>query len=441
MRSRVFKLDQTTIKKLLTTYKLKIPDFQRSFVWKNNKKQQLIDSLLKGFPIGAITLYEDDECYYIIDGLQRINTLNQYLSQPSKIIKFKDYYDKIESELNNFYDHYKIKISKNTIKKCVKRWYENLEKLYEFEKISILYNYLKSDESLCKYFDDIELVEELLNILIKDIAIYDQDIAIIIYSGDKENLPELFKNINTGSVALSRYEILQSVWSDYYLDKNILKCTYDGFSRELDKISNDYEIDAIKESGKFDIFKNMVGLNNIICCNEDCNELFTTWKKIVPIKSKDYCKYYDNEDISFEILSTILCYTSNNIVKAVDKVFSVKFNEEDKNQLISNFIDRINRIIIENVDEAILKIKDSGLTISSSKYHSLYIIAGLIFSKYNIDTDKLEIIKTKENENILKETLDFKKQIEQKWFVDENRQLGFFKKKIMELNDLKKDQL
>ena len=77
MGSKVFVLDQTSIKKLLTIYKLTIPDFQRNFVWKQAKKQQLLESLFRGFPIGAITLYEDEGTYYIIDGLQRINTLNQ----------------------------------------------------------------------------------------------------------------------------------------------------------------------------------------------------------------------------------------------------------------------------------------------------------------------------------------------------------------------------
>ena len=34
------------------------------------------------------------------------------------------------------------------------------------------------------------------------IEIVHDDIALIIYKGSKEDLPELFKNINTGSVAL-----------------------------------------------------------------------------------------------------------------------------------------------------------------------------------------------------------------------------------------------
>ena len=434
---RMFKLDQTTIKKLLTTYKLKIPDFQRSFVWKKPKKHQLIESLLSGFPIGAITLYEDVDFYYIIDGLQRINTLNQYLAQPSKIIGFNEYYKKIEDELNTFYDDQGIMVSKSFIKQSIKLWYESLEKLYEFEKISVLNKYLQANEKLGKYFNDLELIEEFLKILIQNISISDQEIAIIIYSGDKDNLPELFKNINTGSVALSKYEILQSVWGDYYLDKNILECTYDGFNRELDIIRNDYEIDAVKERGEFDIFKNMVGLNNIICGNEKCSRLFVLWKKIEPIKSDGHTKYYDTEDVSFEILSTILCYQSNKIVKAVDDIFSVEHNSQNKIELISKFINKINNIIIEAVDKAISEIDKSGLIISSSKYHSLYIIAGIIFSKYNIDLDDLTIIETEINNDILKETLNLKKQIDEKWFVDENRQLGFFNKKIKELISLK----
>lgn len=434
---RMFKLDQTTIKKLLTTYKLKIPDFQRSFVWKKPKKQQLIKSLLSGFPIGAITLYEDVDFYYIIDGLQRINTLNQYLSQPSKIIGFNEYYKEIEDELNIFYNKQGIVVSKNVIKQSIKLWYENLEKLYEFEKISVFNKYLQADEKLSKYFNDLELIEEFLNILIQNISIYDQDIAIIIYSGEKDTLPELFKNINTGSVALSKYEILQSVWADYYLDKNILECTYNGFSRELDIIKNDYEIDAIKESGEFDIFKNMIGLNNIICSKKESNKLFTLWKKIEPIKIDDHTKYYDNEDVAFEILSTIICYTSNKIVKAVDDIFSIEHNSQNKTELTSEFINKINYIIIEAIDKAISEIEKSQVTISGSKYHSLYIIAGLIFSKYSIDLERLEIIEKEINNDILEQTLNFKVQMDKKWFIDENRQLGFFSRKIKELIDVR----
>ncbi|MEZ3443885.1 MAG: DUF262 domain-containing protein [Lachnospiraceae bacterium] len=219
MESKVFALDQTTIKKLLTIFKLVIPDFQRNFVWKKSKKEQLLDSLFRGFPIGAITLYEDKNAYYIIDGLQRINTLNQYLSRPSAIISFERFYHKVETDIRNFLEDEQLGAEAAPLKKCIKKWYEKLDTLYEFEKVSILYSVLKDGStSIAKRFGHLELVEKLLDILKAKIEIAHDDISLIIYRGNKEDLPELFKNINTGSVALSQYEILQSVWNDYVLD-------------------------------------------------------------------------------------------------------------------------------------------------------------------------------------------------------------------------------
>ncbi len=36
---------------------LKIPQFQREFVWPREKSAKLIDSILKGFPIGTFILW------------------------------------------------------------------------------------------------------------------------------------------------------------------------------------------------------------------------------------------------------------------------------------------------------------------------------------------------------------------------------------------------
>lgn len=48
-KTKEFVLDQTTIKKLLTAYKLTIPDFQRSFVWKKIRNISLYLPYLKDF--------------------------------------------------------------------------------------------------------------------------------------------------------------------------------------------------------------------------------------------------------------------------------------------------------------------------------------------------------------------------------------------------------
>ena len=74
----------------------RIPRFQRNYVWKIDKVVALVDSLLKGFPIGSIVLWQtknelsevkglggvqipkrDSSKYtsYIIDGQQRLTSL------------------------------------------------------------------------------------------------------------------------------------------------------------------------------------------------------------------------------------------------------------------------------------------------------------------------------------------------------------------------------
>lgn len=434
MENKEFILDQTTIKKLLVTYKLKIPDFQRSFVWKKPKKYQLLESLFKGFPIGAITLYEDQDSYYIIDGLQRINTLKQYLTSPYTIIGFNEFYSKVDADIKIFLEQNNLSVSPAQLKKCIKQWYQGLNGIYEYEKVSILYNVIKNSSNLIfAELDDLQMIEQLRDILKGQIEISHDDIALIIYKGKKDDLPELFKNINTGSVALSQYEILQSVWTGYDLDEDVMTDTFEAFNRELELIKDDYEINAVKENGKFDIFKNIVGLNHIICCMENCDRIFqfSAFKKLIePIDFENEKKYYDNDTIGFELYSTVICNSSNQIVKAIDSIFT----HQQKQDKINSFVMRINHIILDAIAESIQRVEHNYCI--ESKYHSIYIIAGIIFSQYKIDMTSLEVIKTDVNKDILSLCLDLEKHNKEKWFIDEKRQIGFFNSKIKELLEM-----
>ena len=75
---------------------VKVPQFQRDFVWSRDKSARLLDSLLKGFPIGTFILWKTDEelrsirnlggvdlpptpkgdaVHYVLDGQQRLTSL------------------------------------------------------------------------------------------------------------------------------------------------------------------------------------------------------------------------------------------------------------------------------------------------------------------------------------------------------------------------------
>jgi Protein of unknown function DUF262 len=56
---------------------LKIPGFQRKFVWTQRQASRLIESFLLGLPVPALFLYADPQTgeQQVIDGQQRLQTL------------------------------------------------------------------------------------------------------------------------------------------------------------------------------------------------------------------------------------------------------------------------------------------------------------------------------------------------------------------------------
>ncbi len=58
------------------------PDFQRLFRWEIGQKSKLIESLLLGIPLPSIFVFErDDSTWELIDGLQRISTLLEFMGE------------------------------------------------------------------------------------------------------------------------------------------------------------------------------------------------------------------------------------------------------------------------------------------------------------------------------------------------------------------------
>jgi hypothetical protein len=72
------------------------PSYQRRNRWDKKKKSLLIESLLMNIPIPPVFLFEKDyNSYEVMDGLQRLTTINEFLND-----KFKLYSLEYWSELN-----------------------------------------------------------------------------------------------------------------------------------------------------------------------------------------------------------------------------------------------------------------------------------------------------------------------------------------------------
>ena len=66
------------------------PDFQREFVWKPRQVTRLVESALLGIPLPAFYFNQDkDGMYQVIDGVQRLTAVKQFMSD-SHVLKKED---------------------------------------------------------------------------------------------------------------------------------------------------------------------------------------------------------------------------------------------------------------------------------------------------------------------------------------------------------------
>jgi hypothetical protein len=76
----------STIRDLLKENQIKIPEFQRKYVWSRTQASKLIESLIIQCPIPVIYLdQEDDGSLIVIDGNQRLMSISLFLSNQFKL--------------------------------------------------------------------------------------------------------------------------------------------------------------------------------------------------------------------------------------------------------------------------------------------------------------------------------------------------------------------
>lgn len=405
-----------SIRNLINRYDLIIPPFQRKLVWNNAKKEQLIYSLIKKFPIGAITLYANDERqYYVVDGLQRINTIKDYITQPSAILSYKKYYELIESDIYDLCSKYSLKI--NLVKKGIGEWYKSLKESFEYE---VFANLSSEIESATGVNLTISIFQELRDVVIKPINVVDNLIAIIEYYGTLDSLPELFAKTNQKSVSLTPYEILHSLWYKYILDKEYFKSTYFGYYIDLITSNTDF---AIKPSivRDFNIYMNFSAVGHHIWKSEST--------EIIQFLKNNNANFFQTIEVTFDILSTIATNRYNKPDTAVRKI-------DFTNTSVNEFIMNLNNAIVKSAHMAnklIFDHNDSNL-IPKSRYHYDYIVYGYLLAEYKYCLSSLSIIRRERPvDRIINTISNLSNQIENSWFINEYRQVDFYAEKIEEL--------
>lgn len=216
-----------------------LPDLQRPFVWKDSKVRELLDSMMKGYPIGYIMLWESPADYentnyigknekvfkrpddLLIDGQLRLTAL--LAAMYGITIKDKDYKER------------KIRISFDPLKREFAVWSQAYERDPEWiSEISTVFfadqehnvsklrkAYIKTvnesrekNNQLELTEDEEDLIEENINDLL-NLGIYSLPTLKINAKADEEDVAEIFVRVNSGGQNLTEKNFIETLIAVY----------------------------------------------------------------------------------------------------------------------------------------------------------------------------------------------------------------------------------
>lgn len=296
-----------TINEIYKMYKngeLRIPSYQRSIKWNDEKRRALISTIKEGNPMGAILVYKDAEGFRIIDGLQRISTIIDYNSKLHKYISEEDIN---ENELDLFYEMYR-KNSENKVsrEKLAEKFIKVIRSLKEeddaIKGVKFNREILEQFDFINKdiYMDAAEVVEEIRDSLLSS-EISNYPIFMIKYEGADDELPDIFHALNTGAVNLTKYEVIASTWNEKSVridDEQILKILKSEVKAKYDKMEDDGfifefegKVDIDQDENQINLFEMCEALGKLMGARNDENILFSQKQ---------------SSELGFEIISLLL---------------------------------------------------------------------------------------------------------------------------------------
>lgn len=269
MATKTNDIDLKEILKDISTGKLQLPEFQRSWVWDDSRILKLLESLISGFPMGAIMnlehggdsinfmrrLFTGVEDEYktvepnglILDGQQRLTTLYQTLfsKKPVKtclptnrdreieryyyinLMKIvKDDADVLDCLLSLPSDKKikenigrEISLDLSTRQKEIEQLYFPVNLIYSpidtnLWQIDYLKYYATDAEKSNMYF---EFMLKVLNPLQN----YKLPVIQLTKDTSREAVCQIFENVNTGGIPLTVFELVTAIYAAGYKDKHL----------------------------------------------------------------------------------------------------------------------------------------------------------------------------------------------------------------------------
>lgn len=216
-----------------------LPDLQRPFVWKDSKVRDLLDSMMKGYPIGYIMLWASPEDYenanhigkndkiykcpesLVIDGQQRLTAL--LAAMYGIVIRDKNYKER------------QIRISFNPLTREFAVWSqayardpEWISAISDVFAANLEYNTSKFRKNYIRVLNEVrikngkqeltedqeDLVEQNINDLL-NLGIYSLPTLRISAKADEESVADIFVRVNSGGQNLTEKNFIETLLAVY----------------------------------------------------------------------------------------------------------------------------------------------------------------------------------------------------------------------------------
>jgi hypothetical protein len=279
---------------------IKIPKFQRDFVWSIDKTAKLLDSILKGYPIGTFILWQTDErindiknvgnleipptpdgtkVQYVLDGQQRITSLYAaYLGAKlqkvgeKKITDYNDIVVNLDTDINE--NDGQVISAEPTGEK-----YLSLNEVLNFS--------FSKAKALSDKFSEEEL--ELIDSYSTAFKTYEFS-TVVLRKEDIDSAIDVFTRINTGGQTLTLFEIMSAKTYDEIQNFD-MQTKWESFIKELKDIKYDSISSTVVLSVLSLVLSRTKECKRKTILTLDKQDVIDTWGKVISAL-KDSIDYF-----------------------------------------------------------------------------------------------------------------------------------------------------
>lgn len=218
--------------------KIGLPDLQRPFVWKDNKVRELLDSMMKGYPIGYIMLWSSPEDYentghigkndkiytqpddLVIDGQQRLTAL--LAAMYGVAVRDKNYKERnIKIAFNPMTREFQVWSKTYDTPEWIKdistafQADDNHETFMYIRKMVVELNeYRQKNEKEPITLEEEDLINENIKDLL-DLKLYFLPTLRISSKAGEEDVSDIFVRVNSGGQKLTEKNFIETLLAVY----------------------------------------------------------------------------------------------------------------------------------------------------------------------------------------------------------------------------------